>query len=198
MNRKTYPPLVAIAVIAFAAGCGSAGKTGNSAAGSTAGSARSVTASAAPSSLAGAAPSSLSCADRVTSWWLHGGASQALVVESGMQSLEQDMKNLSTGQHVSQAAAAVRPDASALESGVRTARANPAPSCAPGVRADENAAMTDASQGARDCLNRLSAASGGVGTQSGDIEDALTAFQGTFAEYQKAAGIVEALHATGS
>jgi hypothetical protein len=68
---------------------------------------------------------------------------------------------------------AVQTAAASLQSDSQAAEANPAPPCIPGLRADESAALNDASKAAINCQDGVSElGSGNDGVATGDIEAA--------------------------
>lgn len=198
MSPTKYPPLVALAVIAVILGCGSPANLGNAAAAaSTAASVPSAAADAAPSSAVGAPSSPPSCADQVSSWWLDSsGQSQNEAVQADLQTLAQATgtvgTDLSDGLDPSQAEAAVQSDAITLQSDTQAALTNLPPSCASPMRADLRAALADASKGAQDCLDLVSATvSGDTSAADSDTSAIIAAFNDGSSEYQAVTGAVE-------
>jgi len=133
----------------------------------------------------------------VTSWWLdNGGQGQSQAVQSDLQALGQDTgtvgTDLSNGENASQAEAAVQSEAATLQSDVQASLANLPPSCAARLRADLHAALTDASKGAQDCLNLISATSSGdTNAADSDTSVLIAALKAGSSEYQAATRAVQ-------
>jgi Protein of unknown function (DUF2510) len=155
------------------------------------------TTSAAAAAVASASPPD--CNSQAISWRDNGGLSQleAVVTDMGdVQSAGTALgTDLSAGADASQDEASLQTAAASLQSDSQTAQANPPPSCIPNLRADEGAALNDASKAALDCQNAVSeVGSGNYSVATDDMNAANTAISASGSKFQDATSDVQAFN----
>jgi hypothetical protein len=137
-------------------------------------------AASSPLAASPAAPAAFSppdCHAQATAWANGGGASQLSAVAADMGNLHEAslaiVSDMNAGNDTSADQAAIQTAAASLQSDSQTAEADPPPTCIPRMRADEDAALNDASKAAINCQNGVSEfGSGNDSVAVGDFDAA--------------------------
>ena len=146
---------------------------------------------------AAASASPPDCRSQVISWRDNGGVSQLEAVVTDMGNVQQASTalgtDLTTGADISRDEASLQTAAASLQSDAQTAQANLPPSCVPGLRTDEGAALDDAAKAALGCQDAVpELGSGNLSVATDDVNAASTAITASGTQFQAATSDVQA------